>query len=273
MERGDSGLSISRQCALLEIPRSWAYYTPNTSESAQNLLVMRAIDELYMRKPDFGSPRMTDELRAHGLMVNRKRVERLMRKMGLQAVLPGPHTSRPHPDHTIYPYLLRGIEVGAPDEVWCSDITYIPMRKGFMYLVAVMDWYSRYVLSWDVSNTMEASFCVDVLLQALRLGRPGIFNTDQGSQFTSDEFTGTLANAEVRISMDGRGRALDNAFIERLWRTVKYEDIYLREYADGHGLYDGLAVYFEYYNHERRHSSLGKQTPAQCYEQGKRERI
>ena len=245
--------------------RASVYYTPNASESRENLALMRRIDELYLKRPFYGVPRMTLWLNTHGEAVNHKRVARLMQVMGLQATLPGPHTSRPHPQHTIYPYLLRDLDVAAPNEVWCADITYVPMRRGFMYLVAVMDWFSRYVITWDLSNSMESSFCVGALTRALKKGTPGIFNTDQGSQFTSESFTGTLLQNGVRISMDGRGRALDNVFIERLWRSVKYEDIYLREYADGHALHAGLTRYFRFYNHERPHSALGNQTPAHCH--------
>jgi putative transposase len=241
------------------------YYSANTSESAENLALMRRLDELYLKHPYFGAPRMTLWLNQQGCTVNHKRVARLMQVMGLQATLPGPHTSKPHPEHRIYPYLLRNLEVVAPDEVWCADLTYIPMRHGFMYLVAVMDWHSRYVLAWDLSNSMENSFCVDTLKLALKKGQPGIFNTDQGSQFTSEAFTGALLAQGVRISMDGRGRALDNVFIERLWRSVKYEDIYLREYSDGHALHAGLARYFHFYNQERLHSGLGNRTPAYVY--------
>ena len=223
---------------------------------------MRLIDEQYLKRPYYGVPRMTWWLNEHGHGVNHKRVARLMRVMRLQATLPGPHTSRPHPEHKIYPYLLRGMEIGAPFEVWSTDLTYVPMPRGFMYLMAVIDWYSRYVVAWDVSNSMESEFCVSVLKRALKKGRPDIFNTDQGSQFTSDEFTGTLTKADIRISMDGRGRALDNVFVERLWRSVKYEDIYLRAYDDGHALHAGLTRYFRFYNHKRPHSSLGKRTPA-----------
>ena len=242
--------------------RSSAYYTPNASESAENLALMRRIDEQYLKTPFYGVPRMTWWLNKHGCGVNHKRIARLMRVMGLQATLPGPHTSKPHPEHRIYPYLLRGMEIGGACEGWSADITYIPMRRGFMYLVAVMDWFSRYVVAWDVSNSMESAFCVSVLKRALKKGRPGIFNTDQGSQFTSEEFTGMLTKARVRISMDGRGRALDNVFIERLWRSVKYEDIYLRDYADGHALHGGLSRYFRFYNHERPHSALDNASPA-----------
>jgi putative transposase len=258
-------LPISRQCALLKLVRSSVYYTPCTSESPENLALMRLIDEQYMKTPFYGVPRMTWWLNKHGHRVNHKRVARLMRVMGLQATLPGPHTSTPHPEHRIYPYLLREMTIRLPCEVWCADLTYVPMHRGFMYLVAVMDWFSRYVIAWDVSNSMESGFCVSVLKRALKKGRPGIFNTDQGSQFTSDEFTGTLTKAGVRISMDGRGRALDNVFIERLWRSVKYEDIYLRDYANGHELHAGLTRYFRFYNHERPHSSLANRTPAHCH--------
>jgi len=260
-------VSVSRQCALLQVPRSSVYYRPDTRESLQNLALMRLIDAQYLKTPFYGAPRMTWWLNEQGHGVNRKRVARLMRQMGLQATLPGPHTSKPHPEHVKYPYLLRDLEIGAPFEVWCADITYVPMPRGFMYLVAVMDWFSRYVLAWEVSNSMESGFCVTALKRALKKGRPGIFNTDQGSQFTSDEFTGALLQAGVRISMDGRGRALDNAFIERLWRSVKYEDLYLREYADGHALHAGLARYFRFYNHQRPHSALNNLTPAQWHKQ------
>jgi len=247
------------------VVRSSAYYTPDTSESPENLRLMRLIDEQYLKTPFYGSPRMTWQLNQQDCAVNPKRVARLMRVMGLQATLPGPHTSRPHPTHAIYPYLLRGMKVSAPCEVWSADITYVPMQHGFMFLVAVIDWFSRYVVTWDVSNSMESAFCVTALQRALKKGHPQIFNTDQGSQFTSEEFTGTLAKAGIRISMDGRGRALDNVFIERLWRSVKYEDIYLRAYADGHALHAGLTRYFRFYNHQRPHSALDNRTPANCH--------
>lgn len=238
------------------------YYAPNAGESRENLALMRRIDAQYLDTPFYGVPRMTWWLNAPGYGVNHKRVARLMRLMGLQGTLPGPHTSRPHPEHVKYPYLLRDLTIDAPGQVWCADITFVPMPRGFLYLVAVMDWFSRYVVAWELSNSLETGFCVDVLRRALKKGRPGIFNTDQGSQFTSAEFTGTLLRAGVRISMDGRGRALDNVFIERLWRTVKYEDLYLRDYGDGHELYTGLNRYFRFYNHQRPHSALDNQTPA-----------
>ena len=266
VEREGSPLSISRQCALLDVARPSVYYTPNMSESEENLRLMELIDTCYTARPFLGVPRITTWLKERGHRVNHKRVARLMRVMGLQATLPGPHTSVPHPEHVKYPYLLRELAVEAPDEVWCSDITYIPMARGFMFLVAVMDCYSRYVIAWDLSNTMEADFCVDALRKSLSHGKPGIFNTDQGSQFTSEDFTGVLKDHDVRISMDGRGRALDNVFMERLWRTVKYEDVYLHAYDDGHALYNGLERYFAYYNEERCHSSLNNRTPACCYQ-------
>ncbi len=226
---------------------------------------MRKIDELYLKRPFYGSPRMTDWLADLGWLVNEKRVARLMRLMGLQAVVPGPHTSRPHPQHRVYPYLLRGLEIRAPDEVWCADITYVPVRRGFLYLVAVMDWFSRYVLAWELSNSLETIFCLSALERALARSTPGIFNTDQGAQFTAEAFTGRLLSAEIQISMDGRGRAIDNVFVERLWRTVKYEEVYLRDYADGVEVRKGLGRYFRFYNTERRHQSLDKRTPAEVY--------
>lgn len=235
------------------------------TESDENLRLMRCIDEVYLDRPFYGSPSMTDALVSTGWHVNHKRVERLMRLMGLQAVVPGPHTSRPHPHHPVYPYLLRGVTVAAPDEVWCADITFIPMRRGYLYLVAVMDWFSRCVLSWELSNMLDSLFCVAALERALCNGTPGIFNTDQGAQFSSAAFTERLKDCGVRISMDGRGRVTDNIFIERLWRTVKYEDIYVRDYRDGTELKKGLEKYFCFYNEARRHTSLGKRTPMQVY--------
>lgn len=254
--------SIRRQCRLAGIPRSAIYYKP-APETAANLLLMRLIDEQYMKHPEFGYPRMTDWLNDKGHRVNHKRVARLMRKMGIQAITPGPHTSQPAPGHKIYPYLLRGVAVERVHQVWSSDITYIPMAHGFMYLVVVIEWYSRYVLAWELSNSLESTFCVSALKRALTLGTPEIFNTDQGSQFTSDAFTDVLREKEIAISMDGRGRALDNVFIERLWWTLKYEEIYPKAYAEGHSLHRGLDYYFDYYNNERKHSALDKHPPAQ----------
>ncbi len=229
---------------------------------------MRLIDEQYMRHPEFGYPRMTDWLVDQGHEVNHKRVARLMQQMGLQAITPGAHTSKPAPGHKIYPYLLRNVNIERVNQVWSTDITFIPMKHGYMYLSAVIEWYSRYVLAWELSNTLESSFCVTALERALKQGRPEVFNTDQGSQFTSGFFTGVLLAKEIAISMDGRGRALDNVFIERLWWTVKYEEIYPKDYADGHALYRGVGDYFEYYNNERKHSSLDKKTPSEVFMEG-----
>jgi putative transposase len=253
--------SIRRQCRLACISRSNFYYEP-VPESKENLLLMRLIDEQYMRHPEYGSPRMTDWLCDEGYVVNHKRIARLMRIMGIQAITPGPHTSKPSPEHKIYPYLLRGVEILRPNHVWSADITYIPMRKGYMYLMAIIDWFSRFVLAWELSNSLESSFCISALERALQQhASPEIFNTDQGAQFTSNDFTDILHSEDIAISMDGRGRALDNAFIERLWWTVKYEEIYPKEYTTGKTLYDGLSSYFRYYNEERKHSALDKRTP------------
>jgi len=259
-------LSVRRQCRLAQISRSGLYYQA-VAESDENLKLMRLIDEMYMRHPEWGYPRMTDGLRDRGYEVNSKRIARLMRQMGLAAITPGPHTSKPAPGHKIYPYLLRGVKIDRVNQVWSTDITYVPMAKGYLYLSAVIDWYSRYVLAWKLSNTMESGFCVRVLEEALKQGKPNIFNTDQGAQFTSSGFTGVLQSNAIEISMDGRGRALDNAFIERLWWTVKYEEIYPKNYEDGHALDQGLKRYFGYYNQERKHSALDKQTPSQIYYQ------
>lgn len=218
-----------------------------------------------MRTPFYGWPRMTVYLNQQGYAVNHKRVQRLMQKMGLQAIYPKPSLSKAHPGHTVYPYLLRNLAITQPNQVWSADITYIPMSKGFMYLVAVIDWFSRYVLAWHLSNTLDGTFCVDTLQQALQCGRPTIFNTDQGAQFTAIAFTTVLEKAAIQISMDGKGRALDNIFIERLWRTVKYEDVYLKRYDSAPALFTGLTAYFAFYNHERPHQSLAYRTPAQIY--------
>jgi putative transposase len=259
--------SMRRQCRLAGVSRSGIYYEP-APETKENLLLMGLIDKQYMRHPEFGSPRMTDWLRDQGHEVNPKRVARLMRKMGLQAITPGPHTSKPTPENKVYPYLLRNVEIERVNQVWSTDITYIPMRNGYMYLTAVIDWHSRYVLAWELSNTMESTFCIDALEGALAQGKPDIFNTDQGSQFTSNAFTGILLGENITISMDGRGRALDNVFIERLWWTVKHEKIYPESYADGHELHQELDAYFDYYNHERKHSALDKRTPAEVFMEG-----
>jgi putative transposase len=226
---------------------------------------MKEIDRIYTKWPFYGSPRVTVEMRCRGWEVNEKRVARLMRVMGLQAIVPGPHTSRPHSEQVIYPYLLRGLEVVKANQVWCSDVTSIPMSQGFLYLVVVMDWYSRYVLSWELSNSLDVGFCLTALEKALLRGLPEIFNTDQGAQFTSEAFTQRLLASTIQISMDGRGRALDNVFIERLWRTVKYEEVYPKDYPDGVAAWKGLDQYFDFYNHQRRHQSLQWNTPAEVH--------
>lgn len=252
-------MSIARQCQLIQLPRSTCYYLPR-GETAENLALMRRIDEQYLETPFYGSRRMAVELD-----VNRKRVQRLMRVMGLEAVYPKRRTTWPGAGHKIYPYLLRNVAIERPDQVWSTDITYIPLRHGFLYLVAVMDWFSRYVLSWRLSNTLEGSFCVEALEAALANGRPEIFNSDQGSQFTAAAFTGRLETAGVAISMDGRGRALDNVFVERLWRSVKYEEVYLKDYGDGWEAEESLARYFDFYRHRRVHQALAYRTPAEVY--------
>ena len=261
-------LSIRRQCELLDLNRASYYYEPAT-ESTLNLTLMRLMDEQYMRTPFYGWPRMTVYLQGQGHAINHKRVQRLMQKMGIQALYPKPNLSQANREHMVYSYLLRGVAITRPNQVWhpegSRDITYIPMRNGFMYLVAVIDWYSRYVLAWQLSNTLESTFCIEALQQALTQGRPEIFNTDQGVQFTAIAFTQVLEAAEVQISMDSKGRALDNVFIERLWRSVKYEDIYLKHYDTVPALFRGLDAYFVFYNQERPHQSLDYQTPALVY--------
>lgn len=260
-------ISVARQCELVGLPRSSFYYAPLwIGENPENLRLMGKIDRIYTRRPFYGYPRITDELRSQRQIVNPKRVARLMRVMGLQAIVPGPHTSRPHPQNPVYPYLLRDLQVFEPDQVWCSDITYLPMRSGFLYLVAIMDWFSRFVLAWELSNSMDTEFCMTALAKAFRVGgSPDIFNTDQGAQFTSAEFTGKLLSEGIRISMDGRGRALDNVFVERLWRSIKYEEVYPADYANGLEARRGLRRYFDFYNNVRRHQALGKKTPREIY--------
>ena len=261
-------LSIHRQCQLVSIARSSFYYT-GKGESPLNLKLMRLIDEEFMQHPFLGSRQMARYLRRQGYCVGRKRVQRLMRKMGMAAIYCAPKTSEPHPQHKIYPYLLRHMVIDRPNQVWCADITYIPMRRGFLYLVAIMDWATRAVLSWRLSNTMDSHFCVEALEEAIRrYGRPEVFNTDQGSQFTSLDFTGVLKQEGIRISMDGRGRWMDNRFIERLWRSlcVKYECIYLHELETGGGARRLIDDWMRYYNHDRPHSSLeGGRTPFETY--------
>ena len=268
IDRKHAELSIRRQCKLLGLARS-GLYRPLAPANDNDLAPMQRIDELFTAWPFLGSRRMTAMLRAEGHAINRKRVRRLMRKMGIAALGPKPRTTKPAPGHKIYPYLLRGLAIERPNQVWCADITYIPIGRGFLYLVAIMDWASRAVLAWRLSNTMDTSFCVSALQEALaRFGRPAIFNTDQGSQFTSAAFTATLAAAAIRISMDGRGRWMDNVFIERLWRSLKYEDIYLKGYADGREARSGIAAWIEFYNTGRPHQALGDRTPMAVWRQG-----
>lgn len=264
-------LPVTRQCELAGVPRATVYRridaaSAQACEDESDLGLCALIDEEYTSRPFYGSRRMVVFLRAVGHAVNRKRVQRLMRSMGLAGMAPGPNTSKAHPRHKVYPYLLRGVPVIRPNQVWSTDITYIRLARGFAYLVAIIDWYSRKVLSWRISNSMDASFCVDCLQDALRHhGRPEVFNSDQGSQFTSTAFTDVLKREDVTISMDGRGRALDNIFVERLWRNVKYEDVYLKGYASMAELTVGLAQYFAFYNGQRPHQSLGYQTPDHVY--------
>ena len=267
--RDRPGLSLSRQCRLLTISRSSFYYAPK-GESPVNLALMRRIDELFLKYPFYGSRQMVRQLRRDGVRAGRHRVRRLMRLMGLQAIYQAPRTSDPHPSHRVYPYLLKGMAIERPNQVWCADITYIPVRRGFLYLVAIMDWATRHVLAWRLSNTMDASFCVEALAEALgRYGRPEIFNTDQGSQFTGRDFTGALKDADVAISMDGRGRYMDNIFIERLWRSLKYEAVYLHELTDGFKAERVIGEWIDFYNAERPHSALAGATPAEAYGAGR----
>jgi putative transposase len=267
VEPDNDALTIQRQCELLGLTRSAWYYQPKP-EDPEDLRLMNLMDEQYLRTPFFGVLRMKEWLeREYKLIVNPKRVRRLLRKMGLMAVYPKPNLSKPAPGHKIYPYLLRGLDINRPNQVWSTDITYIRLAGGFVYLVAIMDWYSRYVLAWSVSPTLDGAFCLDALDEALRLyGKPDIFNSDQGCQFTSVEFTDRLKAEGIQISMDGRGRALDNIFVERLWRSVKYEDIYLHDYATVSAVIVGLKIYFEFYNVKRQHQSLDYRTPQEAYE-------
>ena len=265
IEPAHPALSIVRQCELLSVSRSGYYYQP-AGETAANLALMRLIDEQFLETPWYGTRQMARHFRRQGHVVGRERVRRLMRLMGLAAIYQHPRTTVPHPEHRVHPYLLRGLPIDRPNQVWCADITYIPMRRGFLYLVAVMDWATRKVLAWRVSNTMDVTFCVAAVEEALaRFGVPEIFNTDQGSQFTSPQFTAVLTDAAVRISMDGRGRWMDNVFIERLWRSLKYECIYLHAFETGSELQIGLGRWIGYYNDRRPHSSLKGRTPNEAY--------
>jgi putative transposase len=265
IDASDPKLSVLRQCRSLSLNRS-TYYYKKKPVKPEDLELMRIIDEQYLKTPSWGSRSMRNHLRRLGYKINRKRVQRLMRLMGLEAIYPKPKTSRPHPAHKVYPYLLRNMSVERPNQVWAADITYIPMSRGFMYLVAVMDWHSRKVLSWRVSNTLDTDFCTEAVEEAIsRYGAPQIFNTDQGAQFTSHEFTNLLKSHSVRISMDGRGRVQDNIFIERLWWTLKYQYLYLWSFNNGTELRRGLGQWFEFYNTERSHQALDNLTPDEVY--------
>ena len=267
IEPQNKKINLSKQCELIELPRSSYYRTPQIGiENDENLMLMRLIDEEYMRHPFYGSRKLCQWLCQRGYQVNRKRVQRLMRKMGIASIAPKPNTSKGNKAHKIYPYLLKNFDINKSNQVWCTDITYIRLKHGFVYLVAIMDWYSRKVLSWEVSNTMDDSFCISALERAIRLhGQPDIFNTDQGSQFTSNNFTRVLKDNHIKISMDGKGRWADNVFIERLWRSVKYENIYINSYENIGSLQKGLRQYFQFYNSERAHQSFEYRTPDNQY--------
>lgn len=258
-------LSIREQCALLEINRSNIYYQRKAIDKA-TLLLMRVVDEVYTKYPFFGTRKMSSYLRlAKGYNVGREQIRGIYEKLGLQSLSPGPHTSKPHPEHKVYPYLLRGIDITRNNQVWSTDITFLRLRKGFVYLMAIIDWYSRYVLDWNLSISLEADFCIETLARTLKKGICEIFNTDQGTQFTSNGFTGLLTRYGVKISMDGKGRALDNIFVERLWRSVKYEKIYLQEWDTVREVKQAVSDYFSFYNYERPHQSLDEKTPASVY--------
>ena len=257
-------LSMRRQCGLLSLNRSGIYYQP-ASVDPEDLFLMHLIDEEYTKLPFYGSRRMKAQLCGLGYPVGRERVQRLMRLMGLEAIFPGPNTSKRAQEHKIYPYLLKGVEITRPNQVWSTDITYIRLAGGFLYLVAVIDWFSRYVLSWRLSNSLDTSFCVEALEDAFQFGKPDIFNSDQGTQFTSEDFTGRLLKEAVAISMGSKGRALDNIFVERLWRSVKYEEVYLSDYQAVADARDGLGWYFEFYNVERYHQALNYRRPYEVY--------
>jgi len=269
LQRDHARLSIRRQCVLLGLARSGVYRHGQAANDDNDLAVMRRLDELFLAHPFLGSRRMAAMLRAEGRPINRKRVQRLMRLMGIVALGPKPRTSRPAPGHKIYPYLLRDLVIDRANQVWAADITYLPMQRGFLYLVAIIDWASRAVLAWRLSNSMDVSFCLDALDEAFaRFGKPEIFNTDQGSQFTSTVFTGRLEAAGIRISMDGRGRWLDNVFVERLWRSLKYEEVHLKAYADGGEARAGISAWMTFYNTRRPHQALGNQAPMTVWRAG-----
>jgi len=265
IQRNHPKLSLSAQCRVLNISRSTLYYKPLPA-SEETLALMKAIDKLFTKYPFFGSRQIAVSLARDGIKVGRHRVRRLMRLMGLEAVYKRPKTSQPHPAHPVFPYLLKGMGITRPNQVWCSDITFIPVSRGYLYLVAIMDWATRKVLSWRVSNTMHADFCVDTLNEAIgKHGPPEIMNTDQGSQFTGSDWITTLTRAGVRVSMDGRGRYLDNIFIERLWRSLKYEAVYLQDIADGFAAQRVIDEWMHFYNRDRPHTALGKATPDEAY--------
>lgn len=257
-------LSIRRQCELLKLTRSNLYYEP-VKVSEETLRIMNRIDEIFTEIPFYGSRKIGEALRREGYIIGRERIQSLMRQMGLRAIYPKVKLSKKHPDHRIYPYLLGNLDISRPNQVWCADITYIRLKQGFLYLVAIMDWFSRYVLSWRLSNSLDVSFCTEALEDALGKGRPDIFNTDQGSQFTSDDFTGILLSNEIAISMDGRGRVFDNIFVERLWRSVKYEEVYIKGYQVYRDAKEGLGAYFPFYNNSRYHQSLDYKTPYEVH--------
>jgi putative transposase len=264
IQPGHPRISISRQCELIGLSRA-AYYKGVKGISELNLKLMDLIDEIYTETPFYGVRKITKEIKKKGYKINRKRIRRLMRLMGLEAIYPKPKLSIPNIEHKIYPYLLRGLDIDHSNQVWCSDITYIRTEEGFVYLTVVMDWYSRYVLSWELSTTIDSSFCISTLKDSFRYGLPEIFNTDQGSQYTSEDFTKELRDRKIKISMDGRGRALDNVMVERLWRSVKYEDVYIKSYRNVKEARNSLRKYFDFYNTKRMHQSLDDKTPAEIY--------
>ena len=264
IDPSNKNINLSRQCSLISLPRSSWHYQPQ-GISLEEIEIMHKIDRIYTKYPFYGSPRITAELRREDKIVNHKRVERLMRLMGIAAIMPKKNLSKRDKDHLVYPYLLRGVQITANNQVWSTDITYIPINSSFIYLVAIMDWFSRYIISWSVSNTLDVYFCLEALDGALRTGKPEIFNTDQGSQFTSKSFTGMVIENDIQMSMDSRGRALDNIFIERLWRSLKYEDIYLKDYQSVREVILGIEEYFYFYNNQRPHQSLKYNTPAEVY--------
>jgi putative transposase len=264
LEKNNSDLSLRKQCDLLSLNRSNCYYKPK-DEKLENIFYMNMLDKQYTKTPFFGVIKMTEFLRDKGYKVNPKRIRRLLRKMGLEAIYPKPKLSQRNPEHKIYPYLLRGLKIEYVNQVWSTDITYIKLSHGHVYLMAIIDWHSRYVLNWKLSTTLEAEFCIEALNETLSTGKCEIFNTDQGSQFTTKKFTTPLINKGIKVSMDGRGRALDNIFVERLWRSVKYENIYLHDYQTVNEVYQGLTKYFNFYNYERFHQALDYKTPATVY--------